>query len=219
MSRSSYAAVPLSARLSAIAAMTAVVVASNVLVQYPVEARIGGVDLADLLTWGAFSYPLAFLVTDLTNRRFGARVARRIVFAGFAVAVMLSLEFSTPRIALASGFAFLVGQLLDVTLFDRLRRAVSWWKAPFVGSVAGSITDTTVFFSLAFAPVFAFIAASDAFAIDWAPLLGVATVATPRWISWALADLSVKLLFAIVLLVPYRLVMNVLWPLPVARTA
>ncbi|MDR3372211.1 MAG: VUT family protein [Ancalomicrobiaceae bacterium] len=219
MPRSVLPSVPLSARLTAVAAMTAVVVASNILVQYPVEARIGRIDLADLLTWGAFSYPLAFLVTDLTNRRFGAAVARRIVIAGFAVAVMLSLEFATPRIALASGLAFLIGQLLDVTLFDRLRRAAGWWKAPFVGSVVGSITDTTVFFSLAFAPVFGFIAASDAFAVEPAPFLGSVAVDMPRWLSWAVADLSVKLLFAVALLVPYRLVMNLLWPMPTQQTA
>ena len=224
MSRSSTSrlglnAVPRTALLVAVAAMTAVVVASNVLVQYPVAARIGRIDLADLLTWGTFSYPLAFLVTDLTNRRFGAAIARRVVLAGFAVAVVLSLALSSPRIAIASGLAFLIGQLLDVTLFDRLRRSVAWWKAPFVGSVFGSITDTAVFFSLAFAPVFGFIAASDAFAIETAPFLAGLAFDAPRWISWAVADLSVKLVFAVALLVPYRLIMNALWPMPAAQTA
>lgn len=211
--------VPRSALAVAVVAMTVVVVASNILVQYPVEAHVGRVDLADLLTWGAFSYPVAFLVTDLTNRRFGAPVARRVVFAGFAAAVVLSLALSSVRIALGSGSAFLIGQLLDVTLFDRLRRAVSWWTAPFVGSIAGSVTDTTVFFTLAFAPAFAFIAASDEFAIGTAPFLGSFAFEAPRWASWAFADLSVKLGFAVALLVPYRLLMNALWPMPAPASA
>lgn len=208
--------VPRSAWISAIGAMVLVVCASNVLVQYPVEARIGGLDLADLLTWGAFSYPAAFLVTDLTNRRFGVSAARRVVVSGFAVAVVLSMAVSTPRIALASASAFLVGQLLDVTVFDRLRRAVGWWKAPFVGSLLGSATDTLVFFSLAFAATFGLLGAADAFAGETAPLLGLFAVEAPRWVSWAIADFSVKLFFAALFLAPYRLLMNILWPMPVA---
>lgn len=208
--------VPRSAWISAIAAMVIVVVASNVLVQYPVAAVIGGLDLADLLTWGAFSYPAAFLVTDLTNRRFGVVVARRVIYVGFFLAVVLSMAFATPRIAVASASAFLVGQLLDVTVFDRLRRAVRWWKAPFVGSLLGSATDTTVFFSLAFAAAFGFLGVGDAFPGETAPLFGLLATEAPRWMSWALADFTVKLAFAALFLVPYRLLMNVLWPLPSA---
>jgi uncharacterized PurR-regulated membrane protein YhhQ (DUF165 family) len=210
--------VPRSAWISAVAAMVVVVVASNVLVQYPVTATIGGVDLADLLTWGAFSYPAAFLVTDLTNRRFGVVTARRVIYVGFLLAVVLSMAFATPRIAVASASAFLVGQLLDVTAFDKLRRAVRWWKAPFVGSLLGSATDTTVFFSLAFAAAFGFIGATEDFPAQTAPLFGLLSVEAPRWVSWALADFAVKLGFAAAFLVPYRLLMNVLWPLP-ASTA
>ncbi len=211
--------VPLSAWISAIGAMVAVVVASNVLVQFPVEAKIGGLDLADLLTWGAFSYPAAFLVTDLTNRRFGVSVARQVIYAGFAVAVVLSVAVATPRIAVASASAFLVGQLLDVTVFDRLRRALRWWKAPFVGSLLGSATDTTVFFSLAFAGAFGFLGAADPFTAESSPLLGLFAAEAPRWMSWAIADFSVKLGFAALFLVPYRLLMNVLWPMPVSTSA
>ena len=206
--------VPRSAWVSAIVAMVAVVVSSNIAVQYPVEAKIGGLDLADLLTWGAFTYPAAFLVTDLTNRRFGVSVARRVIFVGFLMAVVLSVALATPRIAIASASAFLVGQLLDVTVFDRLRRA-GWWKAPFVGSLLGSATDTTVFFSLAFAGAFApLLGAADSFSQENAILLGTAGVETARWVSWALADFSVKLTFAALFLVPYRMVMNLLWPIP-----
>ena len=210
--------VPRSAWVSAIAAMVVVVVASNVLVQYPVTAVIGGLDLADLLTWGAFSYPAAFLVTDLTNRRFGVVTARRVIYVGFFLAVVLSMAFATPRIAVASASAFLVGQLLDVTVFDRLRRAAGWWKAPFVGSLLGSATDTTVFFSLAFAAAFGFLGIGDAFPGESAPLFGLLAHEAPRWVSWALADFTVKLGFAALFLVPYRLLMNVLWPLPAPRT-
>src|SRR5690606_1727631 len=114
---------------AAVAAMVAVVAASNILVQFPVRAQFGPLDLADLLTWGAFTYPVAFLVTDLTNRHFGPRRARLVVVAGFAVAVILSIWLATPRIAIASGSAFLVAQLLDISIFHRLRDA-AWWKAP-----------------------------------------------------------------------------------------
>ena len=205
--------VPRSAWVAAVAAMVAVVVSSNVAVQYPVQATIGGVDLADLLTWGAFTYPAAFLVTDLTNRRFGVSVARRVILVGFVMAVVLSVALATPRIAIASATAFLVGQLLDVTVFDRLRRA-RWWKAPFVGSLLGSATDTTVFFSLAFAAAFGVLGEADAFAGETAPLVGLAGVEAARWVSWAIADFSVKLFFAAAFLAPYRLLMNVLWPIP-----
>ena len=124
-----------------IAAMTVVVTAANILVQIPIN---------DWLTWGAFTYPVSFLVTDLTNRRLGAGAARRVVYAGFAVAVVLSAVLATPRIAAASGLAFLAGQLLDVQIFDILRRRV-WWLPPFISSIIASALDTVVFFSIAFA--------------------------------------------------------------------
>ena len=133
--------------------MAAVVLLSNILVQYPVQATVGGINLADLLTWGAFTYPVAFLVTDLTNRRFGVARARMVVAIGFLLAVLLSIWLATPRIAIASGTAFLVAQLLDVSIFDRMRRS-AWWQAPLVSSLIGSAVDTLIFFSLAFAPVF-----------------------------------------------------------------
>jgi uncharacterized PurR-regulated membrane protein YhhQ (DUF165 family) len=199
---------PLSARLTAIAAMALVVVSSNVLVQFPVDMVLGRLNLADLLTWGAFTYPAAFLVTDLTNRRFGAREARRLVHVGFVIAVIISALLATPRIAIASGMAYLVGQLLDVTVFNRLRRSIGWWQAPFVASILGSIADTTIFFSLAFAPVFAVIGASDAFALEATPLLGLFSLEAGRWISWAVADFSVKFGFAIFLLAPYRVAVS-----------
>ena len=143
------------ARLTvAISAMVAVVAASNFLVQFPVEYALGGINLADTLTWGAFTYPVAFLVSDLTNRHFGPAAARLVVLAGFALAVALSVWLATPRIALASGSAFLVAQLLDVSIFDRLR-AGRWWQAPLISSLIGSVIDTVLFFSLAFAPAFA----------------------------------------------------------------
>src|SRR5690606_37094232 len=125
-----------------VAAMAAVVVASNFLVQFPF-AHFG---LQDLLTWGAFTYPLAFLVNDLTNRRYGPAAARKVVYVGFAIAVVLSIWLATPRIAVASGSAFLVAQLLDVSVFDRLRER-AWWQAPLISSVIGSVIDTVLFFS------------------------------------------------------------------------
>jgi uncharacterized PurR-regulated membrane protein YhhQ (DUF165 family) len=192
-------------------AMAGVVVLSNVLVQFPVQATFGAVHLADLLTWGAFTYPAAFLVTDLTNRRFGPAAARRVVGIGFVLAVLLSIWLATPRIAMASGSAFLMAQLLDVLIFNRLRRG-TWWRAPLLSSVFGSLLDTALFFSLAFAAGFAFLGANDAFAIAPAPLLGLFTGELPRWMSWALGDLAVKLLVALTLLAPYRLLRRWLAP-------
>jgi queuosine precursor transporter len=192
-------------------AMIIVVVASNVLVQYPVAGSLGGINLADILTWGAFTYPLAFLVTDLTNRSFGPAIARRVVLAGFAIAVLLSVYFASPRLAIASGTAFLIGQLLDITVFNRLRNGV-WWAAPWIASVLGSIVDTAIFFSLAFAPAFAVLGPNDSFALELAPVLGVMTGEAPRFLSWALGDLSVKLIIAVLALAPYRLLMNRLMP-------
>lgn len=183
--------------------MCAIVAASNYLVQFPVSGRIGPIDLADLLTWGAFTYPVAFLVTDLTNRMFGPSKARLVVFAGFVLAVGLSIWLATPQIAVASGLAFLTAQLLDVSIFDALRRA-TWWKAPLVSTILGSCIDTLLFFSIAFSQALAF-GEPDAFAIESAPLLGFMTIEAPRWLSWALGDLSVKLIVGLAMLVPYGL--------------
>ncbi len=203
-------------------AMALLVVASNILVQFPVHGTLGGLSLADILTWGAFTYPFAFLVTDLANRRHGAAFARRVVLIGFMTAVACSIvlppllfklgliEFETAsdrlvRIAVASGCAFLIAQLLDVTVFNRLRRQ-SWWRAPIVGTLAGSVVDTLVFFSVAFAAFFAIVGPSDSFALESAPLLGVFSLDAARWMSWALGDLSMKLLIAAFALIPYRLI-------------
>ena len=205
-----------------VAAMALVVVASNILVQFPVQGHLGSLALADVLTWGAFTYPVSFLVTDLANRRHGPSVARRVVLVGFAVAVACSIivppllfriglvEFAAAadrlvRIATASGAAFLCAQLLDITVFNWLRRA-SWWRAPIVGTLCGSVVDTAVFFTIAFAAAFAFIGPDDGFALESSPLLGVLSVEAPRWVSWALGDLGVKLLIAVVALIPYRLI-------------
>ncbi|WP_018700986.1 queuosine precursor transporter [Amorphus coralli] len=197
----------------AIAAMTAVVLASNILVQYPVRIVVDGYDLADLLTWGAFTYPIAFLVTDLTNRRFGPGPARMVVIAGFMVAIALSVMLASPRIAIASGSAFLVAQLLDVSVFNRLRRQ-AWWRAPLASSVLGSLVDTALFFGIAFSAAFAFVGPNDAFAIEAAPILGLLSLEAPRWVSWALGDLAVKLAVALVLLAPYRLLIAFMGVLP-----
>lgn len=210
---------PVSTRsiVAGILAMAAVVIASNVLVQYPVAFSLGALNLADLLTWGAFTYPAAFLVTDLTNRRFGPAAARRVVFAGFVLAVALSVLLATPRIAVASGSAFLVAQLLDVAIFDTLRRRV-WWLPPFVSSFIGSVIDTVLFFSLAFAASFAALGANDAFAIEVAPLFGIfPVIEVPRWVSWALGDFSVKILVALALLAPYGVLIRFIRSMPTAE--
>ncbi|PSJ59415.1 queuosine precursor transporter [Pseudaminobacter soli (ex Li et al. 2025)] len=205
-----------------VVAMAVVVVASNILVQFPVQGQVGSLQLADILTWGAFSYPAAFLVTDLANRRYGPHMARRVVFIGFMTAVICSIivppllfrygliEIGTPidrlaRIATASGTAFLFGQLLDITVFNWLRRQ-SWWRAPVFGSLVGSFIDTIIFFSIAFAPAFAFIGPNEPFALENAPLFGVLQTEAARWQSWALGDLSMKLLIAVFALIPYRLI-------------
>ncbi|ATN36225.1 hypothetical protein ACO34A_20770 [Rhizobium sp. ACO-34A] len=198
--------------------MTAVVVASNILVQYPLSGELAGINLGDLLTYGAFTYPVAFLITDLTNRQFGPSTARKVVFMGFVVGVVLSFVTSQPRIAIASGSAYLAGQLLDISVFNRLRR-LDWWKAPLMGSLIGSALDTAIFFSLSFAPVFSMIGPNDDFAIAWAPVLGVFSAEAPRWISWALGDLSVKILVGLVMLLPYGALMSVLKPTVPARSA
>lgn len=191
------------------AVMAAVVVASNFLVQYPVDFALGSLNLADLLTWGAFTYPVAFLVTDLANRRFGAATARLVVLCGFLVAVALSVWLATPRIAVASGTAFLTAQLLDVSIFDRLRNRV-WWLPPLISTIIGSCLDTLIFFSLAFSQAANIIGPGDAFASETAPLLGLFAMEAPRWISWALGDLVVKMMVGLAMLAPYGILMPVL---------
>jgi uncharacterized PurR-regulated membrane protein YhhQ (DUF165 family) len=191
-----------------------VVTASNILVQFPVEADLGPIHLGDLLTWGAFTYPFAFLVSDLTNRLDGPARARVVVLIGFAVALCLSV-LATPRIAIASATAFLIGQLLDIAVFSRLRNRY-WLVPPLGASLVGSLLDTAVFFSIAFAPPFAFIdvffGAADGSLAMGAPWLGVGAQ-VPLWLSLASGDFSVKFLAALLLLVPYRLVMNAVMPL------
>lgn len=196
--------------------MTIVVVASNILVQYPLSGTLFGINLGDLLTWGAFTYPVAFLITDLTNRQFGPSIARRVVLAGFVVGVSLSFWTSIPRIAIASGTAYLIGQLLDIVVFNRLRQQ-SWWRAPLAGSMFGSVLDTALFFSIAFAATFALVGPNDAFAIEAAPILGIFANEAPRWVSWALGDLCVKVLVGIIMLLPYGALMSTLKPMPPAK--
>ena len=181
-------------------AMAAVVVASNILVQFL---------LGDWLTWGALTYPFAFLVTDVINRVHGAAQARRVVLAGFAVGVACSLVsaglgLTTLRIALASGTAFLAGQMLDVLVFDRLRQG-TWWRAPLVSSLAGSILDTVLFFSIAFAGIDP--ATPEGWASTPVPLLGWGPE-IPLWVSLAVADWAVKMALAVAALGPFRLIVR-----------
>lgn len=156
-----------------VALMIIIVVASNVLVQYPIN---------NWLTWGAVSYPIAFLVADVLNRRFGPKSARKVAYFGFIAALAISVFVATPRIALASGSAFLVAQLCDIYIFDRLRHRV-WWQAPFVGGAAGATLDTFVFFSVAF----------------------VGT--TMPWHTLLLGDLAIKLCLNTFMLAPFRALM------------
>ncbi len=155
-------------------AMAAVVLASNILVQYP---------LNDWLTWGAFTYPVAFLVSDLVNRRHGPQLARRIAWVGFAVAVAASLVLAPARIAAASGLAFLLSQWLDIGVFHRLRSG-RWWRAPLVATLAAAVLDTAVFWGVAFA-------GSDL-----------------PWVTWAAGDLAVKLAVGVLMLLPFRLLIG-----------
>jgi queuosine precursor transporter len=191
-----------------IAAMTLVVVASNILVQYPFD-HFG---MKEILTWGAFTYPIAFLVNDLTNRTYGKSAARRVVIAGFVIAVILSFYLATPRIAIASGTAFLTGQLLDIQVFDRLRRQ-SWWKAPFMATVFGSMLDTAIFFTMAFAAQFAFI--DTLFGMDDGSLAFPVPFfggQTQLWMALAFGDFCVKMLMGVLALIPYGALLNVLKP-------
>jgi queuosine precursor transporter len=157
-----------------IAAMVVVVLASNYLVQFPIN---------DWLTWGAFTYPVAYLVSDLLNRRFGPSLARRVAWLGFAVAVAASLALAPARIAAASGLAFIASQLLDIGIFHRLRRG-NWWRAPLVATVIAAVLDSIVFWGIAFA-------GTDG-----------------PWLTWALGDLGVKLAVGVFLLLPFRLLIG-----------
>jgi queuosine precursor transporter len=188
-----------------ILAMAAIVVASNILVLHP---------LGSYLTWGALTYPFAFLVTDLTNRLQGASAARRVVLAGFVAGILCSLIIGaysplvTVRIAIGSGLAFLTAQLLDVAVFNRLR-AGSWWKAPLVSTLASSTLDTAIFFSVAFSAALTVLEPANDVSWATAPdaLLGFGPAA-PFWVSMAVADWLVKLLLALVALVPFRLIVG-----------
>lgn len=190
--------------LIALAAMTLVVLSSNILVQYPFT-HLG---LGDYLTWGAFSYPFSFLVTDLSNRRFGPRGARQIVYAGFVLAVGLSIVLATPRIAMASGAAFLMAQLLDIRIFARLRNK-AWWLPPFVSSVISSALDTAIFFSVAF-----YCGALPGLGLTISEVLGAAGIADQcialPWVSLAVADYGVKLALAGLSIAPYGAILAVM---------
>lgn len=195
--------------LSGVIAMAAIVVASNILVQFL---------FGNWLTWGAFTYPFAFLVTDLMNRLYGAPAARKVVLAGFVVGIACSFigtqiigEFGplvTLRIALGSGTAFLIAQLTDVLVFDRMR-AGTWWRAPLVSSLVGSSLDTAIFFSIAFSASLSFIEPANdvSWAGDILPILGVGPAA-PLWVSLGFADWLVKLGLAMIALVPFRVLVS-----------
>lgn len=192
-----------------ILAMAAIVVTSNILVQFL---------YGQWLTWGAFTYPLAFLVTDIMNRVYGREAARRVVLAGFGVGIICSFigtqiigEFGplvTLRIAMGSGLAFLTAQLFDIAVFNRLREG-TWWKAPVVSSVIGSSVDTALFFSIAFSGALTFLEPGND--VSWAgeilPLLGMGPEA-PLWVSLAVADWMVKMALALLALVPFRIIVG-----------
>jgi len=170
--------------------MGVVVLASNYLVQFPIKYY--GLD--ELLTYGAFSYPIAFLITDLANRSYGKVIARQIVYIGFVIGISFTLLFSTNfgdlisvRIAIGSGTAFLVAQLIDVQIFDKLRRK-KWFVAPLTSSFIGSVVDTFLFFSISF----------------------YATGAP--WVTLSLGDLAVKIFVALIMLIPFRMLLGTLKP-------
>ncbi len=191
--------------LPGILAMATIVVASNILVQFL---------FGQWLTWGAFTYPFAFLVTDLMNRMYGSSAARRVIFVGFVVGVLCSLigtqiqgEFGplvTLRIAIGSGTAFLVAQLIDVSIFSALKNG-KWWRAPLASSIIGSTLDTALFFTIAFSSALIFLEPAND--VSWAnevlPLLGFGPAA-PLWVSLAVADWGVKLALALIALVPFK---------------
>jgi queuosine precursor transporter len=198
--------------LPGIIAMAIIVVASNILVQFLI--------LDGLLTWGAFTYPFAFMVTDIMNRVYGTAAARRVVFAGFVTGIICSLigtqimlEYGpavTLRVAVGSATAFLAAQLLDIAVFNRFR-AGTWWKAPLISTLVGSTMDTIVFFSIAFSITFAVFGPAANDAVAWtqvsAPLLTIGPDA-PLWVSLAIADWAVKLAIALIALVPFRLIVG-----------
>ncbi|KYB44735.1 hypothetical protein AB664_20260, partial [Brucella anthropi] len=194
--------------LPAVIAMCAAVAASNILVQYPFQ-HFG---LGELLTYGAFTYPVAFLVNDLTNRRFGPSAARKVVYAGFVLGVLMSIWLATPRIAIASGSAFLIAQLMDITVFNSLRQK-TWWKAPFAAAMFGSVVDTILFFSIAFAASFAWIdtmtGMSDSSLAEPASFLGLGV---PLWASLAFGDFFVKVVMGTLMLVPYGAILAIFAP-------
>ena len=166
--------------------MGLIVALSNYLVQFPITYM----NLEEIFTYGAFSYPIAFLITDLANRRYGKEIARKIVYIGFVLGLFLTLYFSTDfsnliskRIAIGSGIAFLTAQLLDVQVFDKLR-ARAWFVAPFVSSLIGSVIDTFLFFSIAF--------------------YGTEV----NWITLSFGDLFVKIFVAIIMLIPFRFLLS-----------
>ena len=168
--------------------MGAVVLASNYLVQFPIKHY----GLEKILTYGAFSYPVAFLITDLANRSYGKFIARKIVYVGFVMGIVFTLFFSTNftdlisvRIAIGSGVAFLVAQLLDVKIFDQLRKK-KWFVAPLTSSLIGSTVDTFLFFSISFYAT------------------GIS------WVTLSLGDLAVKIFVALVMLIPFRLLLGTL---------
>ncbi|UWR64730.1 queuosine precursor transporter [Phaeobacter inhibens] len=193
--------------LPGILAMAAIVVASNILVQFL---------FGQWLTWGAFTYPIAFLVTDVTNRVYGTGPARKVVLAGFVVGVICSLigtqimgEFGplvTLRIAIASGLAFLTAQLLDVSIFAALRTG-AWWRAPLASTLIGASVDTALFFSIAFSGALVWLEPGNdvSWAAEMLPVLGTGPVA-PLWVSLAVADWGVKVCLALLALIPFRLI-------------
>ena len=170
--------------------MGVVVLASNYLVQFPIKYY----GLEEILTYGAFSYPIAFLITDLANRSYGKLIARQIVYIGFIIGISFTLLFSTNfadlisvRIAVGSGTAFLVAQLIDVQIFDKLRKK-KWFVAPLTSSFIGSTVDTFLFFSISFYAT------------------GI------PWVTLSLGDLGVKIFVALVMLIPFRLLLGTLKP-------
>ncbi len=190
---------------SAILAMAIIVASSNYLVQFPLNVRIFSIDLSNILTLGAFTYPIAFLVTDISNKFFGPQRARIVVLIGFIIAVIWSVFLASPRIAIASGTAFLLAQLFDISIFNRLREA-KWWQAPLISSLLASLLDSLVFFTLAFSAKFAFLdlffQQKDSSLSFMVPLLDISFM-VPLWFSLAFGDFLVKIIIALLLLFPY----------------
>jgi queuosine precursor transporter len=187
--------------LPGILAMAIIVVASNILVQFTVGSW---------LTWGAFTYPFSFLVTEIMNRVYGPAAARRVVLVGFVVGVLCSviaagLDKTTVRIAVGSGAAFLVAQLVDIVVFNALRNR-HWWVAPLTSSSVGSVLDTAIFFAVAFSASLPH-DANTGWANEGVPLLGQGPI-TALWVSLATADWMVKMSLAILALVPFRLIVR-----------